>query len=132
MRLVLATGVFDLLHVSHVRYLAAAAAMGTRLVVGMTADMGVGKPGRPIIPGDERYEILCALACVDMVIVTPSALNALRQITPHVWARGHEYRSLGNLPAEDAFCAEHGVTIRYTPESEQSTTAIIARVRACM
>lgn len=130
MRLVLATGVFDLLHVSHIRHLRAASEMGTRLVVGVTSDEFVGKAGRPIIPQGERLEMILALGFVDQAMLVKSAYSALVALRPHVWARGHEYRAKGNLPEEDSFCEEHGVVVRYTQESVQSTTGIIERVRA--
>lgn len=125
----LATGVFDLLHVGHVRYLRAASEMGTRLIVGVTADNGVGKPGRPIIPEAERLEMVKAINGVDGAMLFPSAYHALTIIRPHVWARGHEYREKGNLPEENSFCEEHGIVIRYTSANPQRTTAIIERVR---
>src|ERR1700757_16688 len=79
-------GCFDLLHVGHVRNLQAARSLGDLLVVGVNSDASVRQlkgPGRPILPAEERSELLSALACVDHVIVfdelTPeTALNRLR------------------------------------------------------
>ncbi len=129
MRLVLATGVFDLLHVGHVRYLQAASEMGTRLVVGVTRDSGVGKPGRPVIPEAERLEMVKALGCVDSAFLCDSALAALVEIEPHVWARGHDRRAGGNLPAEDECCEHRSIVVRYGPENPQHTGAIIERIK---
>src|SRR5262245_40840983 len=71
-RLVLANGCFDLLHVGHVRYLAAARALGDVLIVGLNSDASVRRlkgPGRPLMPAVERAELVAALAAVDHVVV---------------------------------------------------------------
>src|SRR5918911_5615348 len=69
-RVVLTNGVFDLLHVGHLRYLRAARALGDLLVVGLNDDASVARlkgPGRPLVPQDERAELLAALEPVDYV-----------------------------------------------------------------
>src|ERR1700682_4247379 len=70
--LVFTNGVFDLLHVGHVRYLAGARALGDALVVAVNSDSAVRKlkgKGRPIVNEHERAEILAALRLVDFVTV---------------------------------------------------------------
>ena len=68
---VLTNGHFDLLHVGHVRYLQAARKLGDALVVGLNSDASTAarKPGRPVVPQDERAELLAALGCVDAVVI---------------------------------------------------------------
>jgi rfaE bifunctional protein nucleotidyltransferase chain/domain len=95
-RLVLANGCFDLLHVGHVRYLAAARALGDVLIVGLNADASVRRlkgRGRPLVPAAERAEMLAALAAVDHVVVfdddTADRLVAL--LRPAVHAKGTDY-----------------------------------------
>src|SRR5438067_8085441 len=68
-RVVLTNGVFDLLHVGHLRYLRAARARGDVLVVGVNADAFVGKPGRPLVPELERAELVAALDPVSYVVI---------------------------------------------------------------
>ncbi|HEY2961524.1 MAG TPA: adenylyltransferase/cytidyltransferase family protein, partial [Pyrinomonadaceae bacterium] len=71
-RLVFTNGVFDLLHVGHVRYLAQARALGDALVVAINSDRSVREikgPGRPVFDEGERAEILAALRSVDYVVV---------------------------------------------------------------
>jgi cytidyltransferase-like protein len=71
-RVVLANGCFDLLHVGHVRYLSAARGLGDALIVGLNSDASVRRlkgPGRPVMPADERAELIGALASVDLVVV---------------------------------------------------------------
>jgi rfaE bifunctional protein nucleotidyltransferase chain/domain len=95
-RVVLANGCFDLLHVGHVRYLAAARALGDVLIVGLNADASVRRlkgPGRPLVPAAERAEMLAALTAVDHVVVfdddTADRLVAL--LRPAVHAKGTDY-----------------------------------------
>src|SRR4051794_27062277 len=71
-RIVFTNGHFDLLHVGHVRYLQAARSLGDTLVVGVNDDAVTTTrkgPGRPILPEDERAELLAGLACVDYVTI---------------------------------------------------------------
>src|SRR5271166_7176972 len=73
-RIILANGNFDLLHVGHVRYLQGAKALGGKLVVAINADQSVRAlkgEGRPVMPAEERAEIVAALADVDAVVVFP-------------------------------------------------------------
>ena len=95
-RIVLANGCFDLLHVGHVRYLAAARALGDVLFVGINDDAAVTRlkgPGRPLMPAGERAELLAALRWVDHVVVfsedTADRLVAL--VRPDVQAKGTDY-----------------------------------------
>jgi len=97
-RIVLANGVFDLLHVGHVRYLAAARRLGDVLFVGINADAAVTRlkgPGRPLMPATERAELLAALRPVDHVVVfeEDTADRLVAAIRPHVHAKGTDYRA---------------------------------------
>jgi rfaE bifunctional protein nucleotidyltransferase chain/domain len=95
-RVILANGCFDLLHVGHVRYLQAAKGLRGRLVVAVNADDSVRKlkgDGRPIMPDNERAEILAALADVDAVVIFPEKdVRALiEEIHPDIQAKGTDY-----------------------------------------
>ena len=73
--IILANGAFDLLHVGHIRYLHAAKALGGRLIVAVNSDDSVRAlkgEGRPLMPAEERAEILAALADVDAVMIFPN------------------------------------------------------------
>src|SRR5690349_6385423 len=89
-RVVLTNGVFDLLHVGHLRYLRQARALGDILVVGVNSDAAVLKPGRPLVPEAERAELLAALEPVDYVVVfaEPTADALLRAVHPDVYVKG--------------------------------------------
>ena len=95
-KITLANGCFDLLHVGHVRYLRAAKKLGGRLVVAINSDECVRTlkgQGRPLMPAEERAEILAALSDVDAVVVFPEAdVRALvREIHPDIHAKGTDY-----------------------------------------
>ena len=94
--IVLANGVFDLLHVGHVRCLQEAAAQGDVLVVAVNRDAGVRRlkgAGRPIVPARHRAQMVAALGCVDHVIVFggPTLPCLLRAIKPDVLVKGGDY-----------------------------------------
>ena len=94
--LVFSNGTFDLLHVGHVRSLEDAKSKGSLLVVGVNSDRSVRAykgANRPVVPEDERAELLAALECVDFVTIfdeaTPEKL--LRLLRPEVHAKGRDY-----------------------------------------
>ena len=92
----LANGLFDLLHVGHVRYLEAASREADVLVVGINSDASARAlkgPGRPVLPESERAEIVAALACVDHVFVfdEPNVEAALFLLRPDVHCKGTDY-----------------------------------------
>lgn len=93
-RIVLAHGVFDLLHLGHIRHLQEAKSLGDRLIVSVTDDPHVNKGiGRPHFSCTERMEALRALDCVDQVIVSRSgsAIENINAIKPAVYVKGVDY-----------------------------------------
>jgi rfaE bifunctional protein nucleotidyltransferase chain/domain len=102
---VLTNGCFDLLHVGHIRYLRAAKALGGRLVVGINSDASARKlkgEGRPLMPEQERAEIMAALEDVDAVVIfsEPDVRALVREIRPDVHAKGTDYTAQ-NVPERD-------------------------------
>jgi len=95
-RIVFTNGCFDLLHIGHVRYLEKAKALGDVLVVGVNSDSSVRKlkgRRRPILPEQERAEILSGLGCVDYVALFDE-INPLKLITslqPNVLVKGGDW-----------------------------------------
>src|SRR5882672_3441818 len=126
--LVLASGVFDILHIGHVRYLERASRWGT-LVVGVTNDASVNKPGRPIVPGIERLELIKSLKCVSDATLCMDSLDALKQWEPDIFVKGDDYRKKGLLDFEIEFCRNNGIEIRFTEPNPQTTTRIIERIK---
>ena len=132
-RIVFTNGVFDLLHVGHARYLAAARRCGDLLVVGLNSDSSVRRikgPKRPIVPEAERAEMLRALRSVDHVVVfsddTPERL--IRAIRPDVLVKGADY-ALAAIVGADLVAARGGRVVRVPLTEGLSTTALIERAR---
>lgn len=130
---VFTNGCFDLMHVGHLRYLQAARALGDRLVVAVNADASVrGLKGdtRPILPEDERAELLAGLACVDYVTIfaEPTAEAVLAALKPQIYAKGGDY-SPDSLP-EAPVVRAYGGEIRIVPfVPGRSTSGLIAHIR---
>src|SRR6185369_2272218 len=108
----LANGCFDVLHVGHVRYLAAARAEADVLVVGVNGDASVRRlkgPGRPLLPEDDRALVVAALACVDHVLVFPEddVGALLLALEPDVHCKGTDYAP-DTVPERDVVRAYGG------------------------
>lgn len=131
-------GHFDLLHVGHLRYLRAARALGDLLVVGLNDDAVTIRrkgPGRPIVPQDERAELLAALDAVDYVTIfgedTAEALVAALQ--PDIYVKGGDYAAepgaAGAPLPEAALVRRYGGVVRIVPLTpDHSTSGLVARI----
>lgn len=87
-------GVFDLLHIGHIRHLVSAKKFGDVLVVTLTPDIHVNKgPGRPVFNEHLRAEAIAALSCVDYVAINewPMAVEAIELLRPDFYVKGREY-----------------------------------------
>jgi rfaE bifunctional protein nucleotidyltransferase chain/domain len=131
-RVTLANGNFDLLHVGHVRYLRGAKALGGKLVVAINSDESVRAlkgEGRPVMPEQERAEIVAALADVDAVVVF-SELDVraiIREIQPDVQAKGTDY-TVDSVPERDTV-AEYGGRVAIVGDPKDHSTTEIIRTR---
>ena len=130
---VFTNGVFDLLHVGHLRYLQQARELGDALIVGVNSDRSVRLikgSDRPITSQDERAEILAALACVDAVVIfdddTPR--NLILAIQPDVLVKGADWAE-DAIVGRDIVEARGGRVVRVAIEPGHSTTNIVARIR---
>lgn len=132
-KVVTTNGCFDLLHVGHLRYLQAARALGDMLIVALNSDAsvrGLKGPQRPLIPQDERAELLAGLACVDYVVIfdEPTPAKILTDIQPDIHVKGGQY-TVENLP-EASLLKSLGAEIRFIPMVEgRSTTSLIEKIR---
>jgi rfaE bifunctional protein nucleotidyltransferase chain/domain len=129
---VLANGNFDLLHVGHVRYLRGAKELGGRLVVAVNSDDSVRAlkgQGRPIVPAEERAEIVAALADVDATVIFPELdVRALiREIRPDIQAKGTDY-TVDSVPERDAV-AEYGGRVAIVGDPKEHSTSDLIRSR---
>ena len=133
--LILANGGFDLLHVGHVRYLHAAKQLGGRLIVAVNSDESMRSlkgQGRPLIPAEERAEIIAALADVDAVVIfpEPDVRRLIHEIRPDIHAKGTDY-TVETVPERDEVLAYGGrVAIVGDPKDHSSTEIIRSRLEA--
>src|SRR6266404_4625502 len=134
-RIILGNGNFDLLHVGHVRYLQGAKELGGKLVVGINSDESVRTlkgEGRPLIPAEERAEIIAALADVDAVVIfpEPDVRRLIHEIRPDIHAKGTDY-TVETVPERDEVLAYGGrVAIVGDPKDHSSTEIIRSRLEA--
>jgi rfaE bifunctional protein nucleotidyltransferase chain/domain len=133
-RLVFTNGVFDILHLGHVEYLAEAAALGERLIVGVNEDDSARSlekgAGRPLNPAADRMAVLAALGCVDLVVPfeeeTPLALVGL--LRPDILVKGGDY-TLDQIVGADEV-RKAGGSVQTIPLREgYSSTTLIKRLR---
>ncbi len=130
---VLCHGVFDLVHMGHVRHLRSAREEGDILVVTLTNDRDVNKgPGRPIFTEELRAEMLAALEQVDWVAISPfpSAEKIIEQIRPSVYVKGSDYANpdddvTGKINVERAAVERHGGRIAFTRDITFSSSSLI-------
>jgi rfaE bifunctional protein nucleotidyltransferase chain/domain len=132
-KIVLANGVFDLLHVGHVRYLQAAREEGDVLVVGINSDSSTRArkgEGRPIMTERARAAVVAALQAVDYVVIFDDldVNDLMRQIRPDVHAKGTDY-SVDTVP-ERELARSLGVRIAICGDpKDHSTRDILTRIR---
>jgi rfaE bifunctional protein nucleotidyltransferase chain/domain len=132
-RVVFTNGVFDILHVGHVRYLQQARALGDALLVGINSDDSVRRlkgPTRPINPEDERAEVIAALACVDAACIfgedTPLAL--IEAVRPNIHAKGGDYKTPDALPETPLVRSLGGEVVILPMVDGRSTTRLISLI----
>ena len=132
-QIVFTNGVFDLLHIGHLRYLQRARALGDALIVGVNSDRSVRSnkgPGRPMTPQDERAEVLTALACVDGTVIfdedTPHDVIAALQ--PDILVKGADWAE-NAIVGREIVEARGGRIVRMAIEPGYSTSAIIQKIK---
>jgi D-glycero-beta-D-manno-heptose 1-phosphate adenylyltransferase len=132
-KIVFANGVFDLLHVGHVRYLQAARAEGDLLVVGINSDASTRKlkgDGRPILTERARAALVAALRVVDYVVIFDEldVNSLLRELQPDVHAKGTDYTA--DTVPERELAAMLGIRVAIVGDPKQhSTRDLLARLR---
>ncbi|KAA0593746.1 rfaE bifunctional protein nucleotidyltransferase chain/domain [Azospirillum lipoferum] len=134
-KVVLAHGVFDLLHLGHVRHLEEARQHGDMLIVTITADRHVNKgPGRPVFTQSLRAQMLAALEQVDWVAVNeePTAEPILAMLRPDVYVKGSDYANAaedvtGGIVRERKAVESHGGRLVFTDDITFSSSSLINR-----
>jgi rfaE bifunctional protein nucleotidyltransferase chain/domain len=127
-----ANGCFDLLHVGHVRYLESSAQEADLLVVAINDDASVRTlkgEGRPILPAEERAELVAALRCVDFVVVFPELTVGplLQALRPDVHCKGTDY-TVETVPEREIVKAYGGRTAIVGDPKDHSTRDLLARI----
>ena len=127
-------GVFDLLHIGHIRYFEQAKQLGQVLIVTVTPDRFVDKgPYRPAFEENLRAEAVASLHCVDHVAINtwPTAEETLRLLRPDVYVKGSEFKNLddttGKIGREAAVVKEIGARLAFTDDIVFSSTHLINR-----
>jgi D-beta-D-heptose 7-phosphate kinase/D-beta-D-heptose 1-phosphate adenosyltransferase len=131
--IVFTNGVFDLLHVGHLRYLQHARELGDALLIGLNSDRCVREikgPERPITTESERAEVLEALRCVDGVVVfdEPTPWTLIAAIQPDVLVKGADWAE-DAIVGRDIVEARGGRVVRVAVEAGHSSSAIVAKIR---
>ncbi len=122
-------GCFDVLHLGHLRYLQAARKLGDCLVVAINSDASVRQlkgQNRPLVPEDERAEMLAGLACVNYVVIFPelTPIDLLSELKPNIHVKGGDYR-IEQLIERDTVEANGGKVIVGLNVPGKSTTDLI-------
>jgi D-beta-D-heptose 7-phosphate kinase/D-beta-D-heptose 1-phosphate adenosyltransferase len=129
-------GIFDLIHAGHVRSLRDAKSLGDLLVVGINSDASARRvkgSGRPLMPQEDRAEVLSALEMVDYVVIFDETEPSvpLSRLRPDIHCKGEEYAD-GKRPVPERSIVEgYGGAIRFLPlHAGRSTTALLERICA--
>ena len=131
--IVFTNGCFDLLHPGHIRTLEAARKLGDALIVGLNSDAGVRQlkgPGRPVLPEQERAEILAALECVDAVVIfnEPTPREIIAALLPDVLVKGGDWPG-DQIVGREEVEAAGGRVVSVAVAPGYSTTALLQRIR---
>jgi rfaE bifunctional protein nucleotidyltransferase chain/domain len=131
-RIVHCHGVFDLLHIGHIRHFEQAKRLGDVLVVTITPDRFVNKgAGRPAFPQHIRSEVIASLDCVDYVAINawPTGAETIKLLRPHVFVKGSEYRggkdTTGHIGVEEEAIRLIGGELAFTQDITYSSSALI-------
>jgi D-beta-D-heptose 7-phosphate kinase/D-beta-D-heptose 1-phosphate adenosyltransferase len=131
-RIVFTNGCFDILHPGHTRYLFSARELGDYLIVAVNSDRSVRAikgAGRPVIPQDERAELLAALGCVDGVVIfdEDNPLKVIQCLVPHILVKGGDWEE-DEIIGADVVKGAGGEVRRIPFISGHSTTDILKRM----
>jgi D-beta-D-heptose 7-phosphate kinase/D-beta-D-heptose 1-phosphate adenosyltransferase len=132
LRVVFTNGCFDLLHVGHTRYLQEARALGDLLIVAINSDASVSAlkgPERPLVPEQERAEVLAALACVDYLTIfdAPDPGDVIASIQPDVLAKGGDW-PVERIVGREVVEARGGRVVSIPLVPGASTTGLVRRI----
>ena len=132
-KIVFTNGCFDVLHVGHIRYLEGAKSLGDILIVGINSDkseLQLKGTGRPIMPEEDRIEIVAALECVNYIVLFSELTveNLLGIIKPAIHAKGTDYTT-ETVPERDIVLSYGGQVAITGDRKDHSTTDIISKIQ---
>jgi D-beta-D-heptose 7-phosphate kinase/D-beta-D-heptose 1-phosphate adenosyltransferase len=132
-RVVFTNGCFDLLHPGHIHSLEAARALGDVLIIGLNSDESVRTlkgPSRPVIPAEERAEILASLECVDAVLIfdEPTPQKVIAALLPDVLVKGGDWPG-DQIVGRDEVEGAGGKVVLIEVVPGYSTTEILKKIR---
>jgi D-beta-D-heptose 7-phosphate kinase/D-beta-D-heptose 1-phosphate adenosyltransferase len=132
LKVVFTNGCFDILHIGHVRYLQEAKRYGDKLIIGLNSDASVRKikgEKRPIIPQEQRAEVLAALSCVDRIVIfdEPTPLRLITFLQPDVLIKGADWPE-EKIVGREVVLRKGGIVKRIPLAKGVSTTRIIEEI----
>ncbi len=133
-KIVFTNGCFDLLHLGHVKYLQEARGLGDVLILALNSDASVRElkgPSRPLVPENERAEIIAALECVDFVVIfNEKRINrAFEAVKPQIYVKGGDYTIDTLDSGERELIQKNGAEIRIIRKiGNYSTTKFIEKI----
>ncbi len=133
-RVIFTNGCFDIIHAGHTHYLARARDLGDILVVAVNSDSsvrGIKGEKRPLIPEDERAEVIAALGCVDFVTIfeEPDPQTLIDLLRPDVLVKGGDWRE-EDVVGRESVASWGGKVIIIPHKKGLSTTNIVERIKA--
>jgi len=137
-KIVTTNGCFDILHVGHVRNLAAAKKLGDVLIVGINSDASVRRnkgPSRPLVPARERAEILAALSVVDYVFIfgEETPFSWIKKLRPHFHVKGggEDVKNHPDFAEQKHVVEQSGGRLVLVPHVKgKSTSILVHKIRA--
>jgi D-glycero-beta-D-manno-heptose 1-phosphate adenylyltransferase len=132
-KIVFTNGGFNILHVGHIRSLQDAKQLGDVLVVAVNSDDSLRRlkgVNYPLIPEDERLEVLAALECVDVLTLfsEPTVDSLLLKLKPHIHAKGTDYTK-ESVPERETVLSYGGEIAIVGDAKDHASSSIISRIR---
>jgi len=132
-RIVLCHGVFDLVHIGHVKHFTAAKSLGDILIVSITKDEFINKgPGRPVFNHNIRAEYLSGLSIIDYIIIndSPTSVPLIKQVKPNIYCKGIDYKDEKNDITKQIINEKNAVksvggSIHFTNEITNSSSSLL-------
>ena len=132
-KIILCHGVFDLIHIGHIKHFISAKQFGDILIVSLTPDIFVNKgPGRPIFSEKLRIEFLQNISVIDHIVLnnSPTSVNLINLLKPDIYCKGPDYKIhkddiTGEIKNETKALNKYGGKVKYTDDITSSSSSLI-------